>query len=256
VVGGGNVAVDVARTVKRLGADRVIMICLEKRVEMPAWDREIEGALEEKVEIVHAYGPKRILGKDGKVGGVEFKRCTRVFDENNRFNPQYDETDLKTLSAQTVILAIGQSADAEFARAQNIPTSPREGLHADPVTFQTELEWVFAGGDSVYGPESVVQAAASGRKAAMSIDCFIRHLPVEPDTEDYFDRLFRSVKVYDPNEKVKQRVEPASRKKVSNLSPESRIDNFDEVEMGFTSPDAVAEAERCLRCYRVVTVVV
>jgi len=256
VVGGGNVAVDVARTVKRLGADNVIMICLEKRDEMPAWDREIKGALEEKVEIVHAYGPRRIQGKEGKVSGVEFKRCTRVFDEDNRFNPQYDETDRKTLSAETVILAIGQSADQGFARGQNIPTSPQGGLHADPVTFQTELGWVFAGGDAVYGPESVVGAAASGKRAAISIDRFIHHFPVEPDTEDYFDSLFRSVKVYDPNEKVKQRVEPTSRKKLSNLSPESRIDNFDEVEMGFTSPDAVAEAERCLRCYRVVTVVV
>jgi NADPH-dependent glutamate synthase beta subunit-like oxidoreductase len=256
VVGGGNVAVDVARIAKRLGAERVVMVCLEKRDEMPAWDREIEGALEEKVEIVHGYGPKRIQGKDGKVSGVEFKRCTRVFDENNRFDPQYDETDLKTLSGQTVILAIGQSADLEFARAHNIPTSAKGGLDADPVTFQTELEWVFAGGDAVYGPESVVEAAASGKRAAASIDRFIQHLPVEPDTDDYFDRLFRSVKVYDPKEKVKQKVEPTSRKKPSHLSPVSRIANFDEVEMGFTSPDAVAEAERCLRCYRVVTVIV
>jgi NADPH-dependent glutamate synthase beta subunit-like oxidoreductase len=256
VVGGGNVAVDVARTVKRLGGDSVIMVCLEKREEMPAWDREIEGAIEEKIEIVHAYGPKRIQGKDGKVNGVEFKRCTRVFDENNRFNPEYDETALKALSAQTVILAIGQSADLEFVRAQNIPTSPKGGLHADPVTFQTELEWVFAGGDAVYGPESVVEAAASGKRAATSIDRFIHRLPVEPDNDDYFDRLFSSLKVYDPNEKVKQKVEPTSRRKLSILSPEARIRNFDEVEMGFTSPDAVAEAERCLRCYRVVTILV
>jgi formate dehydrogenase beta subunit len=124
------------------------------------------------------------------------------------------------------------------------------------VTFQTELKWVFAGGDAVYGPKSVVEAAASGKRAAASIDCFIRGLPVGPDEDDHFDRLFKSVKIYDPDEKVKQRVEPAPRRKLSTLPLEKRAGNFDEVETGFSSPDAVAEAERCLRCYRVVTLVV
>ncbi|NNG06793.1 MAG: FAD-dependent oxidoreductase [Desulfobacteraceae bacterium] len=256
VVGGGNVAVDVARTAIRLGAGELTMVCLESREEMPAWSREIEGAIEEKVEIVNAFGPKVIQGKDGKVTGVEFKRCTRVFDENNRFNPQYDETDVQTLSADTVILAIGQSAEFDFTKGQDIPTSPNGGLQADPITFQSELKWVFAGGDAVYGPQSVVEAAASGKKAALGIDRFINNLPVEPDEEDYFDQLFRSIKVYDPNEEVKQKVDPAERKRLTKLSPESRVSSFDEVEQGFSSPDAVAEAERCLRCYRVVTLAV
>jgi NADPH-dependent glutamate synthase beta subunit-like oxidoreductase len=256
VVGGGNVAVDVARTAIRLGVGELTMVCLESREEMPAWAREIEGAIEEKVEIVNAFGPKMIQGKDGKVTGVEFKRCTRVFDENNRFNPQYDETDVQTLSADTVILAIGQSAEFDFAKGQDIPTLPSGGLQADPLTFQTELKWVFAGGDAVSGPESVVEAAASGRKAALGIDRFINNLPVEPDEDDYFDRLFKSIKPYNPNEEVKQKVDTAERKRLPKLSPESRISSFDEVEQGFSSPDAVAEAERCLRCYRVVTVAV
>ncbi len=207
------------------------------------------------MEIVNAFGPKVIQGKHGKVTGVEFKRCTRVFDENNRFNPQYDEADVQTLSADTVILAIGQSAELDFAKGQDIPTLPSGGLQADPVTFQTELKWVFAGGDAVYGPESVVEAAASGKKAALGIDRFINNLPVEPDEEDYFDQLFRSIRVYDPNEEIKK-VDPLERKQLTKLSPESRIATFDEVEQGFSSPDAVAEAERCLRCYRVVTVAV
>jgi NADPH-dependent glutamate synthase beta subunit-like oxidoreductase len=247
VVGGGNVAVDVARTATRHGVGEL---------KMPAWVREIEGAIEEKVEIVNAFGPKMIQGKDGKVTGVEFKRCTRVFDENNRFNPRYDETDVQTLSADTVILAIGQSAEFDFAKGQDIPTLPSGRLQADPLTFQTELKWVFAGGDAVYGPESVVEAAASGRKAALGIDRFINNLPVEPDEDDYFDRLFKSIKPYNPNEEVKQKVDTAERKRLTKLSPESRISSFDEVEQGFSSPDAVAEAERCLRCYRVVTVAV
>jgi NADPH-dependent glutamate synthase beta subunit-like oxidoreductase len=256
VVGGGNVAVDVARTAIRLGVGELTMVCLESREEMPAWEREIEGAIEEKVEIINSFGPKMIQGKDGKVTGVEFKRCTRVFDENNRFNPQYDEADVQTLSADTVILAIGQSAELDFAKGQDIPFSNSGGLQADPLTFQTQLKWVFAGGDAVYGPESVVAAAASGKKAALGMDRLINDLPVVPDEEDYFDQLFQSIKVYDPNEEVKQKVDTAERKRLTKLSPESRISSFDEVEQGFSSPAAVAEAERCLRCYRVVTVAV
>jgi NADPH-dependent glutamate synthase beta subunit-like oxidoreductase len=255
VVGGGNVAVDVARTAIRLGVGELTMVCLESREEMPAWKREIEGAVEEKVEIINSFGPKTIEGKDGKVTGVEFKRCTRVFDEKNRFNPQYDEADVQTLAADTVILAIGQSAELDFAKGQNIPTSPSGGLQADPLTFQTELIWAFAGGDAVYGPESVVEAAASGKKAALGIDRLINNLPVEPDEDDYFDQLFKSIRLYDPNEEIKK-VEPSERRHLTKLSPESRISGFDEVEQGFSSPDAVAEAERCLRCYRVVTVAV
>jgi NADPH-dependent glutamate synthase beta subunit-like oxidoreductase len=255
VVGGGNVAVDVARTAIRLGVDALTMVCLESREEMPAWRREIEGALEEKVEIINSFGPKTLQGKDGKVTGVEFKRCTRVFDEDNRFNPQYDEADVQTLAADTVILAIGQSAELEYLKGQNIPISPNGGLEADPITHQTELNWAFAGGDAVYGPESVVQAAASGKKAALGIDRFINNLSVEPDEDDYFDQLFKSIRLYDPDEEIKK-VEPSARRQLAKLPPESRIASFEEVEQGFSSPDAVAEAERCLRCYRVVTVAV
>ena len=256
VVGGGNVAVDVARTAKRLGVEEVTMVSLESRDEMPAWEHETEGAIKEKIEIFNSYGPKTIEGKDGKVSGVEFKRCTRVFDENGNFNPEYDETDLTTLPAETVILAIGQKAEMDFANGQNIPVSPAGDLHADPATFRTELEWVFAGGDAVYGPKSVVEAAASGKKAAVSIDSFINNLPVELDHDDHFDKLFKYIKVYNPDEEVKQKVETSERKKLSKLPLESRISSFDEIEQGFSTPEAVAEAERCLRCYRVVTVAV
>lgn len=246
VVGGGNVAIDVARTAKRLGAGEVTMVCLESREEMPAWEREIEGAGEEEIEIVNSLGPSSIKGQDGKVTGVEFKRCTSVFDEENRFSPKYDEADLEMLPADTVILAIGQSAESDVV----------SGLQVDPLTFQTELEWVFTGGDALYGPESVVEAAASGRKAAQSIDRFINNLPPEPDNDDYFDKLFKSIRVYDPNEEVKQKVETMERKELTKIPPEARISSFEEIEQGFSSPDAVAEAERCLRCYRVVAIAV
>ncbi|NQU14387.1 MAG: FAD-dependent oxidoreductase, partial [Desulfobacteraceae bacterium] len=246
VVGGGNVAVDVARTAKRLGAEEVTMVCLESREEMPAWECEIEGSVEEEVKIINSFGPDSIKAKGGKVSGVEFKRCTRFFDQDNLFNPRYDETDLQMLPADTVILAIGQS------EASDVVT----GLKTDPMTFQTELGWVFAGGDAVYGPESVVEAAASGRKAALNIDRFINNLPPERDDDDYFDKLFESVRVFDPNEEVRQKVEKMERKEPTRIPLETRMSGFDEIEQGFSNPDAVTEAERCLRCYRVVTLAV
>ncbi len=255
VVGGGNVAVDVARTIKRMGAGEVTMVCLETREEMPAWEHEINDMLEEGIPIINCFGPNRFLEKDGNVTGIEFKRCTCVFDEQCHFNPQYDENDLQTLAADTVILAIGQCAEPDFSRAQDIPLLTGGGLQADAVTFQTPLKWVFAGGDAVYGPESVVEAAASGKKAAVGIDRFINHLPVEADDDDNFDQLFKSVKIYDPDEEIRK-VESKKRLRPATLPPAERQSTFEEIEQSYSAPMAVAEAERCLRCYQVATIAV
>ncbi len=255
VVGGGNVAVDVARTIKRMGAGEVTMVCLETREEMPAWEHEINDMLEEGIPIINCFGPNRFLEKDGNVTGIEFKRCTCVFDEQCHFNPQYDENDLQTLAADTVILAIGQCAEPDFSRAQDIPLLTGGGLQADAVTFQTPLKWVFAGGDAVYGPQSVVEAAASGKKAAVGIDRFISHLPVEPDEDDNFDQFFKSVKIYDPDEEIRK-VESKKRLRPATLPPAERQSTFEEIEQSYSAPMAVAEAERCLRCYQVATIAV
>ena len=255
VVGGGNVAVDVARTVKRRGAGELTMVCLETREEMPAWEHEINDMLEEGIPIINCFGPNRFLEKDGNVTGIEFKRCTCVFDEQCHFNPQYDENDLQTLAADTVILAIGQCAEADFARGQDIPLLNSGGLQADAVTFQTPLKWVFAGGDAVYGPQSVVEAAASGKKAAVGIDRFINRLPVEADEDDNFDQFFKSVKIYDPDEEIRK-VESKKRLRPATLPPAERQSSFEEIEQSYSPPMAVAEAERCLRCYQVATIAV
>ncbi len=255
VVGGGNVAIDVARTVKRMGAAEVTMVCLETRQEMPAWEHEINDTLEEGIPIINCFGPNRFLEKGGNVTGIEFKRCTCVFDEQCHFNPQYDENDLQTLAADTVILAIGQCAELDFAPKQGIPLLASGGLQADAVTFQTQLKWVFAGGDAVYGPESVVEAAASGKKAAIGIDRFINHLPVEPDNDDFFDQLFKTVKIYDPDEEIRK-VESKKRLRPVTLPPAERKSTFEEIEQGYSAQVAVAEAERCLRCYQVATIAV
>ncbi len=238
VIGGGNVAVDVALTAKRLGAEKVAMVCLEARQEMPAWDYEIEEALEEHVAIINSLGPKRFVGKDGIASGVEFKRCTRVFDENRRFAPQYDESELTVIPADTVIVAIGQMADLTFAQSQNIQTTRPGGLQVDPVTFQTPTEGVFAGGDVVYGPKSVVEAVACGKEAAESIHRYINGLDLKEDrTKEW------------PFEKPETSSEPVrERIPLTKISVEEREGNFKEVAHGYSEENALSEASRCLKC--------
>ena len=160
VIGGGNVAIDVALTALRKGAEDVTLVCLEKREEMPAWKYEIEEALEEGIQIVNSWGPKRFVEKGGRIAGIEFKRCTSVFDDQGAFNPAYDEKDLTVLETEGAIIAIGQAGDLSFAQGEKVAVTRRGGLEADPVTLQTPLGWVFAGGDALYGPKSVVEAVA------------------------------------------------------------------------------------------------
>jgi len=238
VIGGGNVAVDVSLTAKRLGAEDVMLVCLEKREEMPAWDYEIEEALEEGVKIVNSLGPNRFLEKEGKALGVEFKRCTAVFDDQGAFNPQYDENDLTTMETGSVIIAIGQAADLSFTDKEGISTTDRGGLKADPVTLQTPLEWVFAGGDVLYGPKSVVEAVACGKEAAISIDRYINGLDLAEGREQEwtYEKPDISGEPHDPRIPLRK------------ISPEERVGNFREVALGFSEEEARNEAQRCLKC--------
>ncbi len=238
VIGGGNVAIDVARSALRKGANEITLVCLEKRDEMPAWDYEIEEAVEEGIHIVNSLGPKRFLAMDGKVSGVEFKRCTAVFDETGAFNPQYDEEDLTTMGADTVIVAIGQAADISFAEKQKIPITPRGGLEADPVTFQTPMEGVFAGGDVFYGPKSVVEAVECGKEAAESIHRYLNGLDLREGRE----------KEWSYEKPDTEGVEHAPRIAMRHLAPEERKRSFKEIAFGFNEVEAKAEAQRCLEC--------
>jgi NADPH-dependent glutamate synthase beta subunit-like oxidoreductase/NAD-dependent dihydropyrimidine dehydrogenase PreA subunit len=188
VVGGGNVAIDVALTAKRKGAKNVTLVCLERREEMPAWQHEIEEALEGDIKIVNSFGPKAFfIDKSKKVSGIEFKTCTAVFDENNRFNPTYDENECQPIFGDTVIISIGQSTDRSFIAEQGVSLTRVGGLEADPVTLQTPIDWVFAGGDAFYGPKSVVEAVACGREAAESIHRFVNGLDLTEGREKTWD---------------------------------------------------------------------
>ncbi len=238
VIGGGNVAIDVALSAKRLGAKDVSLVCLETREEMPAWDYEVEEALEEGVKIHNSLGPNTFLEKEGRVFGVEFKQCTAVFDEKGAFNPAYDENRLTVFEGDTVIVAIGQAADLSFAEKNAIAVTPRGGLQANPVTLETSVRGVFAGGDVFYGPRSVVEAVASGKEACESIHRYLNNLDLKEGREKD-----------DSYEKPDVRREPfMARQRMRTLSLEERAGNFKEIAQGFNQSEALAEAERCLKC--------
>ena len=240
VVGGGNVAIDVALTAKRHGAKNVTLLCLESREEMPAWEHEIEEALEGDVKIVNSFGPKSfyIDKKDKRVSGIEFKTCTKVFDENGRFNPQYDEQVCQPIFCDTVIVSIGQSTNLEGIKEQGIAMSRPGGLEADSVTFPTPIDWVFAGGDAFYGPKSVVDAVACGKEVAESIHRFINGQDLRAGREKNWEFVRPDIW----GEVKRNRV------KVNCLDPKARECNFLEVSSGYNEAEARSEAERCLKC--------
>ena len=239
VIGGGNVAIDVALTAKRKGAENVTLICLESRDEMPAWEQEIEEALEGDIRVVNSFGPKAFfIDKGNRVSGLEFKACTAVFDAEGRFSPQFNENECQPYFGDTIIIAIGQSAQLDFAEGQGIAVTPRGGLQVDPITLQTPTEWVFAGGDVFYGPKSVVEAVSCGKEAAESIHRFINGQDLTEGREQIWEF-----------EKPDISLEPKrTRTTVRCLDPEARECNFLEVSFGYSEKEAKQEADRCLRC--------
>jgi len=186
VIGGGNVAIDVARTALRLSPSGVEMFCLEKECEMPALPEEQQEAKGEGVAINNSWGPKRIIGENGKVTGVEFKRCVSVFDENGRFSPKYDEDDTITISCDHVLVSVGQAMDwGKVLDASKAELTARGTLNVHPISFQTGEDDVFAGGDAVTGPKFAIDAIAAGKQGAISIHRFVngRGLTVRRERE-------------------------------------------------------------------------
>lgn len=175
VIGGGNVAMDVAITAARLGADEVIVACLESREEMPAIEEEIEEAVKEKIHLMPSWGPHRVLETQGKLTGMEFVRCTSVFDEEHRFRPEFDSSVKETVEADAVMLAIGQAADLSYLDGSVAMT--RGLVVVDKETQCTNISGVFSGGDMTTGPASIIEAISSGRRAADAIDLYLQSKP-------------------------------------------------------------------------------
>jgi len=241
VIGGGNVAVDVALTAKRLGGKDVKMVCLEKCDEMPAHEWELEQVREEGIAIDNSWGMDKLRIENNKVTGLDVKRCVSVFDENKRFSPKYDECALNFFEADTIIFAIGMGVDTSFKKGiEGLDLMPNGRIKADPITYQTNVEGVFAGGDSVSGPSTIIQAIAAGIQAAESIDRFLRGKDLVVDRHKLTER--------EKYTKDLEGIKKSPRKRMPMLSVAEREGNFQEVALGFSEADAIEEASRCLSC--------
>ncbi len=244
VIGGGNVAIDVARTATREGADSVALYCLESREEMPALDDEITEAESDTVIFNNSWGPKRILTENGKVTGVEFKRCTAVFDAEHRFAPQYDENITITVAADTVLLSIGQSIEwGNLLAGSHVQLGRGYTAKADSLTYQTDEPDVFVGGDCCTGPKFAIHAITAGKEGAISIHRFVQPgqtLTLGRDRRHYhaFDKANVAVPLISFDNTPRQR---------PGHSPEKK-GSFADDRLTFTEEQLKKETERCLGC--------
>ena len=245
IIGGGNVAIDVARTVVRLGSREVHLACLEAPDEMFASAHEVQAAKEEGIAIHNRLSPKRILGRDGRVCGVEFRECISLFDTEGRFSPVVRPGSESTMSADSVVVAIGQAVDWELLKAADGILETRAGLiQVDQETLATNIKRIFAGGDVVTGPDVAVNAIVAGHRAATSIDRFLNGEDLRKDRDDIEPRLLPKDLAPMPDRSHKR--EP--KVPMPTLAVDERIKGFDEVELGYSEEQAVQEAKRCMHC--------
>jgi ferredoxin len=255
VIGGGNVAYDVARTlirqaaydvsrtaIRQKGVKEVNLVCLESLAEMPADTIEIDEGAEEGVVRYNSWGPKAIMvDEKGRARGVRFIRCPSVFDENKRFAPKYDESEVLDLYADTVCLTIGQTTDLSFIDSDDIALNEHGQLKLSASLLETEAEGVFAAGDVAYGPKLMIDAIASGKQAARKIYTYLKKKEISPDTT----ALHTAIKDY----KREWGYESAPREGVPAMPPEERKQAMNlVVEKGFAEIQSKRQAGRCFNC--------
>ncbi|MCB5688962.1 MULTISPECIES: FAD-dependent oxidoreductase [Blautia] len=247
VVGGGDVAVDCARTARRLNAaEKVYSVCLEDSYDtMASSNHEIKGALAEGVKFNHAQAIQRIhTDENGRVSGVTLKKCLSMFDENGRFAPTYDEEDTRELKVDTIVFAIGQGVEAEFA-GEILEQRPNSTFACDKDTLQsTKNEKIFVAGDASGESVIAIQALATGRRAAQSVIRFLRGEDLRSGRE-LKDTWTYETKLQMP---VDWDAITGQREDMQELDPKKRIHSFDEVALGYTKEEAEREAARCRQC--------
>ena len=220
------------------------MYCLENREQMPALEEEIEEALEEEITINNSWGPNKIIVENGKVVGVEFKKCISVFNENKRFSPKFDETDLKVVDADYVLISVGQSIEwGNLLKGSKVELNPNNTIKADGFTYQTNEDDIFAGGDSYTGPRFAIDAIAAGKEGAISIHRFVQpgqSLVNGRDRKDYheFDKESLQLEGYDN----------MPRQKAAHKSDLNTKESFKDMRLTFTEEQMKKETERCLGC--------
>ena len=243
VVGGGNVAADVARTALRVTDGHVTMLCLESREEMPAAKDEIAEVEEEGISIMNGWGPKEVLSKNGKVTAIVFKKCIRVFDEKHRFAPVYDENETITIPCGNILMAIGQSADwGSLLEGTNVQLRGNGTVIANPTTFQTSEPDIFVGGDIYHGAKFAIDAIADGKEGMVSINRFVhpgQSLTIGRDLREFIelDRTDIRVESYDN-----------AGRQAPGLKPGNAAETFRDLRLPLTEEQVKAEANRCLKC--------
>ena len=238
IIGGGNVAIDASRIALRLGSKEVKILYRRSRDEMPAYPHEVKEAENEGATIHFLVAPKRILSKNGCVTGIE---CIKLNlgepDESGRRKPVPVEGSEFIIETDTVIEAIGQQTDLSFV--PEVKIGKQKTIVVDPLTLETNVRGIFAGGDVSLGPASVIEAIADGKNAAVSIDRFVRGEDIKANRERIIDKV---------GEVSKEGFSPKARAEMPLLPVSERIGNFREVELGLTEEQAMAEAKRCLAC--------
>lgn len=243
VIGGGNVAVDVARSAVRAGASDVTMLCLESLEEMPAAVDEVAEAIVEGITIQNGWGPKEFVVKDGKVTGVVFKKCLSVFNDSGKFEPQYDENETITVDCNTVLTAIGQQAEwGGLLDGSKIAVRGNGTAEADKVTLQTAEPDVFVGGDIYHGARFAIDAIAQGKEAVVSLNRFVHEgqsLTMGRDLREFieFDRDDVQIESFDN-----------AKRQIPGTKQGKAIETFSDLRLPLTEEQVRIEANRCLSC--------
>jgi NADPH-dependent glutamate synthase beta subunit-like oxidoreductase len=237
VIGGGDVAMDVAQTARRLGAQWVTIVALEEEANLPAYRHNIEAARAEGIDFLCSQGIEKITSSGGKVAGVRLLKCLSVFDEAGAFAPKLDGVDCSAVEADTVILAVGQEADLTGLPGELV--SPDGLIKHFPGTYQTSIPYVFTAGDAVTGPASVAAAIGGGKRAAQAINLYFRGIELE-QLPSWKRPVFQGLP-------VGAMLERAMRHEKTCVCQPGRTD-FSEVYKGFDLIEALAEADRCLFC--------
>ena len=244
VIGGGNVAIDAARISSRCTDAKISMFCLETREKMPASNEEIEEALEEGIKLNCGWGPKVILEEDGHVSGVVFKKCTRVFDAQGRFSPEYDEDDTVTIPCRHVIFSVGQAIDwGHMLDNLHVELRPNGGALANKLTYQTSEPDIFVGGDVYTGPKFAIDAIAAGREGAVSLHRYVHEhctLTIGRNRRDFIelDKTNIRVETYDSS----------SRQIPPKADVKEQAKTFRDLSQSLTEEQVKKETSRCLSC--------
>lgn len=243
VIGGGNVAIDVARTALRSGSESVSMYCLESLAEMPAAADEVAEAREEGIVVWNGWGPKEILADNGKVKGIILKKCVSVFNSEGKFEPVYDEDDCITVECENVLLSIGQSICwGELLKDTAVEFNPNGTAKADPVTYQTKEPDIFVGGDVYTGPKFAIDAIAAGKQGCESIHRFVHEghsLTLGRDLRQFIE-LDKDSAIIEEFDNAKRQI-PGKKAGVAKES-------FRDLRSTFTEEQVKTEAARCLGC--------